>query len=70
MGRSRFGLTHFGTWNVQFMWTLNTGGRHRVGRRFGASYWGDRFGTNPGTAIECLIHRAAPAHTVEHINFD
>jgi uncharacterized protein YmfQ (DUF2313 family) len=27
MGRSRFGLTHFGTWQVQFMWTLNTGGR-------------------------------------------
>jgi uncharacterized protein YmfQ (DUF2313 family) len=70
MGRSRFGHAHFGTWDVQFMWTLNTGGRQRLGRRFGASYWGERFGVNPGTAIECLIHRSAPAHTVEHINFD
>jgi uncharacterized protein YmfQ (DUF2313 family) len=69
MGRSRFGSAHFGTWNVQFMWTLNTGGRKRQGRRFGVSYWGERFGANPGTAIECLIRRAAPAHTVEHINF-
>lgn len=70
MGRSRFGREHFGTWNVQFMWTLNTGSRKRFGRRFGASYWGERFGVNPGSAIDCLIHRAAPAHTVEHINFD
>lgn len=70
MGRSRFGLAHFGTWAVQFMWTLNTGGRKRLGRRFGACHWGERFGVNPGTAIECLIRRAAPAHTVEHINFD
>lgn len=46
MGRSRFGLARFGTWNAQFMWTLNTGGRQRLGRRFGASYWGERFGTN------------------------
>lgn len=70
MGRSRFGVAHFGTWAVQFMWRLNTGGRQRLGRRFGASQWGERFGVNPGTAIECLIRRAAPAHTVEHINFD
>lgn len=70
MGRSRFGDGHFGTWNVQFMWTLNTGGRQRLGRRFGASYWGGRFGVNPGINLECLISRAAPAHTVEHINFD
>ncbi|MCV4343108.1 YmfQ family protein [Pseudomonas capsici] len=70
MGRSRFGKEHFGTWNAQFMWTLNTGGRKRQGRRFGASYWGERFGVNPGTAIECLIRRAAPAHTVEFINFN
>lgn len=69
MGRSRFGVARFGTWNMQFMWTLNTGGRKRLGRRFGASYWGERFGANPGTAIECLIRRAAPAHTVEHINY-
>ncbi|RMQ98463.1 putative Tail protein [Pseudomonas savastanoi pv. glycinea] len=70
MGRSRFGVAHFGTWSVQFMWKLNTGGRKRQGRRFGASYWGERFGVNPGTAIECLIRRAAPAHTVEHINYE
>ncbi|NVL37739.1 YmfQ family protein [Pseudomonas syringae] len=70
MGRSRFGQAHFGTWNAQFMWTLNTGGRQRLGRRFGASYWGERFGVNPGTAIECLIRRAAPAHSVEFVNFN
>ncbi|RVU10017.1 DUF2313 domain-containing protein [Pseudomonas syringae pv. syringae] len=70
MGRSRFGRAHFGTWNAQFMWTLNTGGRQRLGRRFGASYWGERFGVNPGTAIECLIRRAAPAHSVEFVNFN
>ncbi|CAM3377350.1 phage tail protein [Pseudomonas floridensis] len=70
MGRSRFGQAHFGTWNAQFMWTLNTGGRQRLGRRFGASYWGERFGVNPGTAIECLIRRAAPAHGVEFVNFN
>lgn len=70
MGRSRFGAAHFGTWNAQFMWTLNTGSRHRLGRRFGVSYWGERFGANPGNALECLIRRAAPAHTVVHINYD
>ncbi|UZE30320.1 YmfQ family protein [Pseudomonas asplenii] len=70
MGRSRFGAAHFGTWNAQFMWTLNTGGRQRQGRRFGVSYWGERFGTNPGNALECLIRRPAPAHTVVHINYD
>ena len=70
MGRSRFGQAHFGTWNAQFVWTLNTGGRQRLGRRFGASYWGERFGVNPGTAIECLIRRAAPAHGIEFVNFN
>jgi uncharacterized protein YmfQ (DUF2313 family) len=69
-GRSRFGAAHFGTWRAQFMWTLNTGGRHRQGRRFGVSYWGERFGANPGNALECLIRRSAPAHTVVHINYD
>ncbi|ANY85998.1 YmfQ family protein [Pseudomonas putida] len=69
-GRSRFGSAHFGTWSAQFMWTLNTGGRHKSGRRFGVSYWGERFGANPGSAIECVIHRAAPAHTVVHINYE
>ncbi|TDV60115.1 YmfQ family protein [Pseudomonas sp. LP_7_YM] len=69
-GRARFGKAHFGTWRVQFMWTLNTGGRQRLGRRFGVSYWGERFGVNPGSAIECLIRRYAPAHTVVHINYN
>lgn len=69
-GRARFGKAHFGTWRVQFMWTLNTGGRQRLGRRFGVSYWGERFGVNPGSALECLIRRYAPAHTVVHINYN
>ena len=68
-GRARMGSGHFGTWNAQFMWTLNTGGRQTLGRRFGVSYWGERFGANPGSALECLIRRAAPAHTVVHINY-
>ncbi|UVL85179.1 YmfQ family protein [Pseudomonas sp. B21-028] len=70
MGRARFGEAHFGTWQAQFMWILNTGGRLSLGRRFGASYWGERFGVNPGSALECLIHRNAPAHTQVHINYD
>jgi uncharacterized protein YmfQ (DUF2313 family) len=70
MGRSRFGSAHFGSWRAQFMWTLNTGGRQFTGRRFGASYWGERFGVNPGSALECLIHRSAPAHTRVYINYD
>ncbi|MFP3922392.1 YmfQ family protein [Pseudomonas sp. W5-36] len=68
-GRSRFGVSHFGTWSAQFMWTLNTGGRLQLGRRFGASFWGERFGTNAGSSLECLIRRYAPAHTVPHINY-
>ena len=69
-GRARMGSGHFGTWNAQFMWTLNTGGRQTLGRRFGVSYWGERFGANPGSALECLIRRAAPAHTLVHINYN
>lgn len=68
-GRSRCGHAHFGTWTAQFMWTLYTGQRKRLGRRFGASYFSERFGANPTTALECLIRRAAPAHTVEFINY-
>ncbi|MFJ2488056.1 YmfQ family protein [Pseudomonas sp. NPDC087639] len=70
MGRSRFGSAHFGTSRAQFMWLLNTGGRLAIGRRFGASYWGERFGMYPGSALECLIHRSAPAHAQVYINFD
>lgn len=68
-GRSRFGVAHFGTWSAQFMWTLNTGQRLRLGRRFGASFWGGRFGMNPSGALECVIRRAAPAHALEFINY-
>jgi len=70
MGRSHFGSAHFGTWGAQFLWTLNTGGRQHKGRRFGASFWGERFGANLGDALECLIRRPAPAHTVVRINYD
>ena len=51
------------------MWTLNTGPRRRLGRRFGASFWGERFGMNPNGALECVIRRAAPAHALEFINY-
>ncbi|MDR6957473.1 uncharacterized protein YmfQ (DUF2313 family) [Pseudomonas brassicacearum] len=70
MGQSRFGAARFGSRNAQFIWVLNTGGRQSLGRRFGASYWGERFGVNPGSALECLIHRNAPAHTLVFINYD
>jgi len=26
-------------------------------------------GTNPSGALECVIRRGAPAHTIEHINY-
>lgn len=69
-GRSRYGSAHFGTWAAQFMWTLYAGERKALGRRFGASYWGERWGLNPAAALECLIRRAAPAHTLEHVAFE
>jgi uncharacterized protein YmfQ (DUF2313 family) len=68
-GRSRFGSARFGTWSAQFMWTLETGARTRYGRRFGATYWGDRFGANPNSALECVIRQSAPAHAVEYIKY-
>lgn len=68
-GRSRFGKARFGTWKAQFMWTLDSGPRRRLGRRFGASFWGERFGSNPSGALECVIRRGSPAHTIEHINY-
>ena len=68
-GRSHFGSAHFGTWTAQFMWTLESGPRRRLGRRFGASFWGERFGANPSGALECVIRRSAPAHTLEFINY-
>ncbi|UHG95291.1 YmfQ family protein [Pseudomonas sp. 7-41] len=68
-GRSRFGAAHFGTWAAQFMWTLNSGPRRRLGRRFGASFWGERFGANPSGALECVIRRSSPGHTLEFIDY-
>lgn len=68
-GNARFGKARFGTWSAQYMWTLNTGPRRRLGRRFAASYWGERFGVNPSSALECVIRRAAPAHALEFINY-
>ncbi|AHY43816.1 YmfQ family protein [Stutzerimonas decontaminans] len=69
-GRARFGRSNFGTWAAQHMWTLYTGARLTGGRRFGGSYWGERFGANPAQALECLIRRAAPAHTIETILYE
>ncbi|KAF6692757.1 DUF2313 domain-containing protein [Pseudomonas sp. EKM23D] len=68
-GRSHFGSAHFGTWAAQFMWTLDSGPRRRLGRRFGASFWGERFGVNPSGALECVIRRSSPAHTLEFIKY-
>jgi uncharacterized protein YmfQ (DUF2313 family) len=69
-GRSRFGRDHFGTWDAQFMWVLHAGGRLSGGSRFGRSVWGERFGNNPGNALVCVIRQAAPAHTLEFVEFD
>jgi uncharacterized protein YmfQ (DUF2313 family) len=68
-GRSRFGAAHFGTWVAQFMWTLDTGPRRRLGRRFGVTHWGERWGGNPSSALVCVVRRAAPAHAVEFIKY-
>ncbi|WP_445494351.1 YmfQ family protein [Pseudomonas sp. 8(2025)] len=68
-GRARFGLGHFGTWAAQFMWTLDTGPRRRLGRRFGAAYFGEQFGGNPSGALECALRRSAPAHAIENIKY-
>ncbi|NWB87533.1 phage tail protein [Pseudomonas gingeri] len=40
-----------------------------MGRCFGASFWGERFGVNPSSALECVIRRSALAHTLEFINY-
>lgn len=69
-GRARCGQSHFGTWAQQHMWTLYAGERLTGGRRFGVSYWGERFGANPAQALECLVRRAAPAHTLENILYE
>lgn len=69
-GRSRFGRDCFGSWAAQYMWVLHAGGRLAGGLRFGVGVWGERFGGMPGNALVCLIRRAAPAHTLEFVNFD
>lgn len=63
-GRSRFGVARFGTRRQQFIWTVNLGKRRAAGRRFGLTVFGERFGENPDSAVECLIRRYAPAHTL------
>lgn len=68
-GRSRMGSARFGTWSAQFMWTLQTGPRLAQGSRFGFSHWAQTFGGASSGALECLVSRAAPAHTLETINY-
>ncbi len=63
-GNARFGKAHFGSWTAQFIWVLHTGERRKTKRRFGAAVFGNRFGENPGSALECVIKRYAPAHTL------
>ncbi len=63
-GRSRFGVARFGTWGQQYVWTVHLGQRLAVGRRWGVSVWGERFGANPGEGVECVFRRHAPAHTL------
>lgn len=69
-GRSRFGCDHFGTWASQFMWVLDAGPRLTGGSRWGVTVWGERFGGNPSDVLVCVIRRAAPAHTLEFVEFD
>lgn len=69
-GRARFGKARFGTWGQQFFWTVNLGQLIAGGRRWGVTLWGERFGKNPNSAIECLIRRYAPAHTVVTFNYE
>lgn len=67
-GNARFGKAHFGSWAAQFMWVLHTGEKRRTKRRFGSAVFGNRFGESPGSALECVIKRYAPAHTL--VTFD
>lgn len=68
--RARFGAARWGTWGQQFFWTVNLGRRIAGGRRWGLTLWGERFGANPNSGIECLIRRYAPAHTVVLFNYE
>lgn len=69
LGRSRLGSAHFGTWAAQFMWTLETGPRRRLGRRMSAAYFSETFGGDPSGALECALRRSAPAHGIEFIKY-
>ena len=69
-GRSRFGRDHFGTWASQFMWVLDAGPRLTGGSRWGVTVWGERFGGNPSDVLVCVIRRAAPANTLEFVEFE
>jgi uncharacterized protein YmfQ (DUF2313 family) len=63
-GRAHFGAARLGTWRQQFCWTLHLGHRMKAGRRWGVTLWSERFGQNPHAAMECLVRRAAPAHSM------
>lgn len=63
-GNARFGHSRFGSWRVQFVWTLDLKTRKLGDTRFGLTTFGQRFGANLNAAIECVIKRYAPAHTV------
>lgn len=67
-GRTRCGQ-HLGTWDAQFMWVLHAGERLAGGSRCGVMVCGERLGSNPSNALVCVIRRAAPAHTLEFVEF-
>lgn len=69
-GRARCGRGRFGTWAQQFMWTLYTGPRRRQGRRFGVTCFGERFGANPASALDCMVRRVAPPWGLESIKYE
>jgi uncharacterized protein YmfQ (DUF2313 family) len=69
-GRPSFGRDCFGTWAQQFFWELHLGERLVGGARFGITHFGERFGGNPNNAIECLVQRWMPAHTVVDFSYD
>ncbi|WP_235204584.1 YmfQ family protein [Bordetella bronchiseptica] len=62
-GRSQFGKARFGTRRQQFLWKFHLGARRPGGSRFGVTQWGERFGANPNSIVECIVRRYKPAHT-------
>ncbi|WP_231747248.1 YmfQ family protein [Burkholderia sp. BDU5] len=69
-GRARFGVSRFGTWQQQYIWTVHLGRRLAAGRRWGVTVWGERFGRNPAEGIECLIRKHAPAQTLVLFDYE